>query len=289
MQFYGDRGDLTVGCAPSWCLDPLHCDHTSANGRKCPKCMSIPHLPDAESGFLEGTRSLWVYYPQGILRRHMAETDMQSRYAADAISHLPRGCGGAKSADDIAAVHESVPYPGHSLFQDSFFLCKFKKIGDQQELSDVYVEIVMDGYSGMAFAKVYATENAMCAADIMTTRVAPFFKRQGVPVERVLTRKTNEYLGLAPIHPFETVLGSLHIQHGLTDHLDHTHMLLCERFFTFLHREFLGRALRHRYHHSLETLQRELDDFVNKYNTSLPSFASEMHGNFPLRAFPQVT
>jgi|GEM_PF-5338226 len=289
MKNHSDRGGVTVVNAPSWCIDPKHCSHGPSNGKKCTKCRDIPHLPAAESNFVEGSHSLWVYYPHGILRQPLAETDLYSRFAADSIPFLPHRCGGAKSAAEATEAYELAPYPGHSLFQDSFFFCKFKKFGDGPGLSDLYVEIVVDGYSGFAFAKVYPNEHAMNAADIMATRVAPFFKSNGVPIEKIYTRKAPEYWGIAPMHPFETFLLSSHINHEQTRPVDQSHNSICEQFFTFLHREFLGRALRSRYQHSLETLQRDLDEFVNRYNSARPSFNPAMHGNPPLRAFPTAT
>ena len=288
MENHSDRGGVTVAGAPSWCLDPQHCGHGVAKGKKCQKCRDIPHLPAAESSFVEGSHSLWVYYPDGILRRPLAETDLYSRCAADSIPLLPHRCGAAKSATETAEAHGSAPYPGHSLFQDSFFFCKFKKLGDSPGLSDLYVEIVVDGYSGFAFAKVYPNEHAMNAADIMATRVAPFFKSNGVPIEKIFTRKTHEYWGIAPMHPFETFLLSARITHEQTRPLDQFHNSICEQFFIFLHHEFLGRALRSRYQHSLETLQHDLDEFVNRYNSTHPSFNPAMLGKPPLRAFPNA-
>ncbi len=137
---------------------------------------------------------MWVYYPQGILRRPVAESDLHSARSATSRSLLSHECRAAQPAPDIV---EAAPYPGHSLFQDSFLFCKFKKVGDAPGLADVYVETVVDGCTGLAFAKVYSAESAMNATDIFETRVAPFFDRHGVPIEQVVTTGDEEYCGIA--------------------------------------------------------------------------------------------
>ena len=290
MQNQSGSGGIAVGGAPSWCLDPEHCVHLTAKGKKCGKCKNIPHLPDPESNFIEGSRSVWVHYPQGILRRSLAESDLYTSRGADARLFLGHVCEGVKPAleNQEAALDSTVrlaPYPGHSLFQDSFFFCKFKKFGDAPALGDIYLEAVVDGYSGLAFAKIYPAQNAMNAADIWTTRVAPFFNRHGVPIEQVLTRKTHEYCGIAPVHPFETFLATSRIHHSEMNRFDQERESLCKQRCTLLQREFLGQALRSRYRHTLETLQHDLDSFVDLYNSAWPSLAPGLHGHPALWAY----
>jgi hypothetical protein len=285
MGNLNERGGTTVGSAPSWCQEPQECDHSPAKIKQCGKCKNIPHLPAAESNFVEGSRSVWVYYPQGILRRPVAESDLYSSSSASERPFLPHECGAAKSTPEIV---ESAPYSGHSLFQDSFFFCKFQRLGDAPGLAEVYVETVVDGYSGLAFAKVYPEESAMNAADIFTTRVAPFFNRHGVLIEQVVTDKTSEYCGIAPSHPYETFLATSHINHVLTERSAQMHSPLCMQFFGVLQHEFFAPELRGRYQHSLETLQQGLDNFLNTYNSTRPSLAPGMQGQPPLYAFPDM-
>ena len=285
MENLNDRVEAVAEGAPSWCQDPQRCDTSPAKVKQCGKCRNVPHLPASESNFVEGSRSVWVYYPQGILRRPVAESDLFSARFPLPRSFQPHECRGVKLAPEIV---ETAPYPGHSLFQDSFFFCKFKKVGDTPGLADIYVETVMDGYSGLAFAKVYPEESAMNATDILTTRVAPFFEGHGVPIEQVVTDKTSEYCGVAPAHPYETFLATSHIYHAQTERAGQTHSPLCMQFFGVLQHEFFAPALRGRYTHKLETLQRDLDNFLITYNSNRPSLAPGMHGQPPMHAFPHT-
>jgi hypothetical protein len=282
MEKSNDRGGAPAGTAPAWCQDPQDCDQSPAKIKQCGKCRYIPHLPASESNFVEGSRSVWVYFPKGILRRPVAESDLDSTRPAQTRLFIAHECRGAHSAPEIVEV---APYPGHSLFQDSFLFCKFQKIGDAPGLTEVHVETVVDGYSGFAFAKVYSSENPMNAADIFNTRVAPFFKTHGIPIERVHTNNATEYHGIAPIHPFETYLATAHIEHVRAHGSGQMHSPLCMQFFSILQHEFFAPALRGKFHHTIETLQRDLDEFMKAYNSTRPSLAPGMNDKPPLRAF----
>jgi len=289
MQSHGGFGEPPIAAVPPWCVDPEHCDRVSAVGKKCGKCRGIPHLHSTASNLVEGSRSVWVYYPQGIQRRPVGEFDLFSGRGLEEPHTIAHVCGGSNSKPEFrnenAAASLSAPYPGNSLFQDSFHLCKFKKFGDIPGLDDVYVEIVVDEFSGLAFAKVYSSRSALTATDILSTCVAPFFSHHGVPIEQVLTRQTNEYCGLAPIHPYETFLAASHIKHELAGPVDSAHRPLCDIFFAVLQYEFLRKALRGRYQHSLDSLQRSLDEFLAAYNSSQPSPSHAMLGLPAMRAF----
>ncbi|MGH9679522.1 MAG: hypothetical protein ACRD4Y_06200, partial [Candidatus Acidiferrales bacterium] len=195
-------------------------------------------------------------------------------------------CQGARSAPETReAAPEPPSYPGHSLMQDSFLLCKFNNFGDAPALAEIYVEAVLDGFSGLAFAKVYSAKNALTAADLITTRVAPFFSRHGVPIERVITPKTHQYCGIVPTHPYEMFLAASRVNHGQVDEFDEKSHSLMTRFLALLRREFLSPELRRRYRHTLELLQQDLDRFVDTYNSEHPSLAPGMHGQPALQAF----
>jgi hypothetical protein len=282
MPNLNDRGGVAVGGAPSWCMDPEHCDSSPAKVKQCGKCRNVPHLPAAESSLAAGSRSMWVYYPQGILRRPVLESDLPATRPVRSISVHSHECRAGLPEPDHA---ESAPYPGHSLYQDSFLFCKFKKIGDAHQLADVYVETIVDGCTGLAFAKVYSAEGAWNAADIFQTRVAPFFARHGVPIEQVITTGAEEYCGIPPIHPFEAFLAASGIRHARAQGSGESHSPLCAQLFAVLQHEFLAPALRGKFEHTLESLQQELDHFLTAYNSARPSLAPGMHGRPPLRAF----
>ena len=179
-----------------------------AAGNRSRLTFSILALPAEESNFVPGCRSIWVYYPLGLLRRPMSWPEAFGDPVAGPTPVHARVCQEVNPMKETSDL-PPLPYPGHSLFQESYFFCKIKDVGDAPAAGDVYVETIVDGYSRLAFAKVYSASNAMNAADLLRTRVLPFFKHYGVAIERVFTRKEAAYCGLAPMHPFETILSHL--------------------------------------------------------------------------------
>ena len=239
-------------------------------------------LPAPASNFVQGSRFVWVYYPQGLLRRPMTEPESYRNFVGGAQPFLPHPCQGVTS---MHAIKEVIPHPGHSLFQESFFFCTIKNVGDDPGAGDIYVETAVDGNSRMAFAKIYSTRNPMNAVDLLKSRVVPFFERYGVPIERVFTPGSNEYCALAPVHPFETFLSILQIQHLQMDRPGQITNSLCEEFFHVLQREFFTPALRKRFRQSLAALQQDLDAFAETYNSPRTGLGTDAQARPPLRAF----
>jgi transposase InsO family protein len=223
-------------------------------------------LPSAELTYGAGSRSVWVYYPQGLLRRPESEWNLFVDSDPQRQRFPPHPCVGCKGGfhEEKEAKEEEGSHPGHSLFQESFFLCTVKKFGDVLGAGCIYVEVVVDRDSRASFAKVYSARNALNAVDIVASRVVPFFERRGAAIQRIDTRKTSEYCGLPPAHPFETFLMTSHIQHGLVGQPEYSP---CEDFYQVLQRDFFSAAVRKQFHLSLDELQKELDAFVETYNS----------------------
>lgn len=227
----------------------------------------IPLSPSAEWTCAPGLCSFRVYSPFGLLRRAMAKSEAVQNTAPEESQLVTHPRAGIKSKLEEEADTENVEFDdGHSLFQEVFFFCTIKNIGDVPGAGCIYVETVVDRDSGIAFAKVYSAKNAANAVDILESRVRPFFERQGLAIKEIHTRKTNEYCGLLPVHPFETFLATSHIRHLPMDQPGHPKHHLCEQFYRFLLKEFFMPALRRKFQLSLQGLQRDLDVFVDAYN-----------------------
>ena len=160
----------------------------------------------------------------------------------------------------------AAPHAEHLLFQESFFVCKIKDFGDAPGIGDVYVETVVDANCRLGFAKVYPSKNAMNAVEILQDRVLPFYQRHAATIGRVCTRSTREYSGLPPIHPFETLLATSHIQHSSLHPSCGMHNQPCEDFYHVLSAEFFTPAIRNNSYNSFGKLQQDLDVWVEKYN-----------------------
>jgi hypothetical protein len=222
-------------------------------------------LPFLESDDDGRARCVWPDYAQEQLRRTRSQPGpAPARHpepsAPDTGVEKPR-----QLETKIANGDSAIPQ-GHALFQEFFFFCAIKGIGDLPGSGCIYVETVVDRESGMSFAKVYPAKNGMNAVDILATRVMPYYDRRGIAIKEMHTRKTGEFWGLVPIHPFDTYLSTNHIEHLPIDEPGQARNYLCEEFYQFLLKEFFPSALRTNFRLSLEQMQKDLDAFVDAYN-----------------------
>jgi hypothetical protein len=165
-----------------------------------------------------------------------------------------------------ASCVSSSTYPGHSLFQESVFVCTVKDFGDAPRIRDIYIETVVDANYSLGFAKVYPFKNAMNGVDILRDPVLPFYERCAANIGRIFTPSTREYSGLAPVHPFEMFLATSHIEHQSIDLRSWTHVQPCEDFYHVICAEFFAPAIRNNSYKSFGKLQEDLDIFLEKYN-----------------------
>jgi hypothetical protein len=188
----------------------------------------------------------------------------------------------ANAEKTVAFAHD-----GRLLLQDSFFFCTIPGVGDLPGAGSIYLETVVDRDSGVAFAKIYSTRKSINGVDILTSRVIPFFERQGETIKEIQTRHTSEYCGPVPKHPFHTFLTSSSIQHVVIDAADYQYAHVCQGFFCLLVKEFLEPALRRSFRVSIDALQKDLDVFIEAYNSRKSVRSRQLMGaaspaNFPV-------
>ena len=205
----------------------------------------------------------WVHFPQGLLPLHQ---DLQRRAEPGPAEATIHGCLPAMSNREQDELPDAAPFPGLSLFQESFFVCTIRGIADVPGIRDIHVETVVDANCGLAFAKVYPCRNSMNAADILQDRVLPFYARHAISIGKIFTRSTREYCGLAPIHPFETLLSTSGVEHATIDSRWGMRNRPCDDFYRILCGEFFTPAIRSNSYLSFAALQRDLDVFLEKYN-----------------------
>jgi hypothetical protein len=228
----------------------------------------IPFLPVSELTDGDATRSVWEYYPKSSLPR----PGFASEQCLDHLPEEPRFLanhytGDKAEPEEKKEEEDAASLNGHSLFQELFFFCTVKNVGDLPGTGCIYVETVVDRDSGVAFAKVYSARNAMNAVDILESRVLPFFDRLGAAIKEIHTRKTSEYCGFIHAHPFESLLAVSHIKHLPMEQSGQPCNYLCERFYRLLLKEFFPTALRRKFYLTLDELQKDLDAFVKDYNS----------------------
>jgi len=230
----------------------------------------IPFLASSDSTLGDASRSKWTSQVQQIkVRAASASEQFLDHFAEEPRFVAQPYTGETGAGEETKKEGDSAAARGHSLFEELFFFCRVKKVGDLPEAECIYVETVVDRDSGLAFAKVYPTKSARNAVDILETCVMPIFERSGISIQEIHTRKTSEYWGLLPVHPFETFLATSHIQHLEIGQASRPYNFLCEQFYTRLLKDFFPVALRRSFQLTLAELQVELDSFLETHNTAL--------------------
>ena len=111
---------------------------------------------------------------------------------------------------DFRCRHVESSRPGELLNQDTFYWGTLKGVGK------VYVQVVVDIFCSLAFAKVYTSKMPITACDLLYERVLPFYEALGVEVSAILSDNGREFCGRAESHPYELLLTMEGIEHRRT-------------------------------------------------------------------------
>jgi transposase InsO family protein len=176
--------------------------------------------------------------------------------------------------DEIQTQH-----PGYLVGQDTFYVGYLKGVGR------IYQQTVIDTYSSLAFAKLYTAKVPVTAADLLNDQVLPFFEKEDVPVLRVLTDRGTEYCGAADRHPYQLFLQLNDIEHTRTKVKSPQTNGICERFHQTVLNEFYRIAFRKKIYSGIDMLQRDLDEFMNRYNNERTHQGKRCQGRTPMAAF----
>ncbi len=169
--------------------------------------------------------------------------------------------------------------PGYCGAQATFYVGTLKGVGR------IYQQTFIDTSSKVAFAKLYDRKTPLTAAELLNDRVVPFFEAQEVPLSRVLTDRGTEYCGSPDRHEYELYLAIENIEHPRTKVKSPQTNGICERFHTTILNEFYRIAFRKKIYERIEELQRDVDAWVQEYNTTRPHQGRWCFGKTPLQTF----
>lgn len=160
--------------------------------------------------------------------------------------------------------------PGELLYLGMFFLGKFEGVGA------IYVHAVVDGYSASAFGSLATTTRAETTVATVRERALPFFSARGFAVRSALSGEIGA-AGWAVLRGGLTSDGiEMRLPHrdganGFVERFRRTVML------EFSRRPFVRRPTRI----TLESVQREFDDWLVSYNTEPPHEGYPNYGMTP--------
>lgn len=168
-------------------------------------------------------------------------------------------------------------HPGYLGAQDTYYVGYIKGVGK------IYQQTFIDTYSRVAFAKVYDRKNALVAADMLNDKVLPFYHEQQVDLLRILTDRGTEYCGAREHHEYQLYLSIEDIDHTKTKAKSPQTNGICERFHRTMQDEFYAIAFRKKMYGSLEELQKDMDQWLNYYNTERPHSGRYCFGKTPMQ------
>ena len=164
-----------------------------------------------------------------------------------------------KKHDDEASGEIETHHPGYLGSQDTFYVGTIKGVGR------IYQQTFIDTYAKVGFAKLYTTKTPITAADLLNDRVLPFFNSQQLPLLRVLTDRGTEYCGKVETHDYQLYLAINDIDHTKTKAKSPQTNGICERFHKTMLNEFYQVAFRKKIYRDIETLQSDLDKWLEYY------------------------
>ena len=179
--------------------------------------------------------------------------------------------------------HVESSAPGELLNQDTFYWGTLKGIGK------IYVQVVVDAFCSLAFAKVYTSKMPITAADLLNDRVLPFYEALGVPVQTVLTDNGREFSGRPEQHPYQLFLALHDIEHRTTKVRSPRTNGFVERMNRTLLDEHFRIKGREKWYESAEEIQHDLDAFLDFYNLRRSHQGYRLKGRTPAQALREAT
>ncbi len=165
-----------------------------------------------------------------------------------------------KKQDDEASGQIETAHPGYLGSQDTFYVGTLKGVGR------IYQQTFIDTYAKVGFAKLYTTKTPITAADLLNDRVLPFLEAHQLPMLRILTDRGTEYCGRAETHDYQLYLAINDIDHTKTKAKSPQTNGICERFHKTILQEFYQVTFRKKIYQDIETLQADLDEWMENYN-----------------------
>jgi transposase len=165
-----------------------------------------------------------------------------------------------KKHDDVVAGEIETAHPGYLGSQDTYYVGNLKGVGR------IYQQTFIDTYAKVAFAKLYTTKTPITSADLLNDKVLPFYEQHQLPLLRILTDRGTEYCGKAETHDYQLYLAINDIEHTKTKARSPQTNGICERFHKTVNQEFYQVTFRKKVYRDVESLQLDLDQWIEYYN-----------------------
>ena len=224
-----------------------------------------------------GVRSIWLRHDLASMKQRLRALEKKSAEEGIVLTEAQVQALERKKQDNEACGEIESHHPGYLGSQDTFYVGTIKGVGR------IYQQTFVDTYSKWAAAKLYTTKTPITGADLLNDRVLPFFTTLEMGIIRMLTDRGTEYCGKLETHDYELYLGINGIEHTKTKARHPQTNGICERFHKTVLHEFYQVAFRRKLYHAVEELQRDLDAWVEHYNTERAHQGKMCCGRTPMQ------
>lgn len=228
-----------------------------------------------------GVRNVWLRHDLATRHKRLLRLEACSQEQTIVLSEEQMQLLERHSVD-FRLRHVDSGRPGELLNQDTFYWGTLKGVGK------VYVQVVIDVFCSLAFAKVYTSKLPITATDLLYDRVLPFYEALGVEVGAVLTDNGREFCGRPDAHPYELLLAMEAIEHRTTRIRSPRTNGFVERMNRTLLDECFRVSGRTTWYLEPEEIQRDLDRFLAYYNLERTHQGYRLKGRTPAQALREA-
>ena len=222
-----------------------------------------------------GVRSIWLRHKLENFKCRLKALEAKVANEGIALSDEQIAALERKHEEDVCGEIETA-HPGYLGAQDTFYVGNLKGVGR------IYQQTFIDTYSKVVHCKLYTTKTPITAADILNDKVLPFYASHGLPVLRILTDRGTEYCGKVEQHDYQLYLAINDIDHTRTKAMSPQTNGICERFHKTILQEFYQVTFRKKLYGDLETLQKDLDEWLVYYNNERTHQGKMCNGRTPM-------
>jgi len=227
-----------------------------------------------------GIRSIWLRHNLETFKKRLKALEAKAAEENLILTEAQVVALEKARQEKVAQGEIETHHPGYLGAQDTYYVGTIKGVGR------IYQQTYIDTYCKVAQAKLYASKDALTAAELLNDRVIPMYEQQGIRLLRILTDRGTEYGGRNnQDHPYQLYLAIEDIDHTRTKTKSPQTNGICERFHRTIQEEFYAIAFRKKIYTSLESLQQDLDEWINYYNKERTHSGKHCFGKTPWQTF----